>query len=48
MTPSPLRHVYRAVAGKEHPDGPQFDEAVVRDHRLVLAIAFDRLYPLQP
>jgi PPOX class probable F420-dependent enzyme len=43
-----LRHVYRAVAGKEHLDWPRFDEAMVRDHHLVLAIAVDRLYPLQP
>ena len=41
-----LRHVYRGVAGKEHPDWQEFDEAMVRDGRVVLVIAIDRLYPL--
>ena len=41
-----LRHVYRGVTGKEHPDWSEFDEAMVRDGRLVLAISVERLYPL--
>ena len=41
-----LRHVYRGVTGQEHPDWQEFDEAMVRDGRVVLAITVDRLYPL--
>ena len=41
-----LRHVYRGVTGGEHPDWQEFDEAMVRDGRVVLAIAVERLYPL--
>jgi len=41
-----LRHVYVGVAGKEHPDWAEFDEAMVREGRLVLALTVDRLYPL--
>ena len=41
-----LRHVYRGVTGTEHPDWQEFDEAMVRDGRLVLAIDVERLYPL--
>ena len=41
-----LRHVYVGVTGKEHPDWAEFDEAMVRDGRLVLAFSVDRLYPL--
>lgn len=41
-----LRHVYRGVTGGEHPDWAEFDAAMVRDGRVVLAIALDRLYPL--
>lgn len=45
--PGPLlRHVYRGVTGGEHPDWEEFDAAMVRDGRLVLAIAVERLYPL--
>ncbi len=41
-----LRHVYRGVRGEEHPDWREFDEAMVRDDRVVLVIAIDRVYPL--
>ena len=41
-----LRHVYVGVTGKEHPDWAEFDEAMMRDGRLVLALTVDRLYPL--
>lgn len=41
-----LRQVYRGVQGREHPNWREFDEAMVRDRRLVLAIRIDRLYPL--
>jgi len=43
-----LRHVYRGVTGGEHLDWAEFDAAMVRDDRVVLAIAVDRLYPLDP
>ncbi len=42
-----LRHVYRGVTGNEHPDWGEFDAAMVRDGRLVLAIDVERLYPLE-
>ena len=41
-----LRRVYRAVSGGEHPNWTEFDQAMVRDGRVVLAIAIDRRYPL--
>ena len=41
-----LRHVYRGGTGKEPPDWREFDEAMARDGRVVLAIAIERLYPL--
>jgi PPOX class probable F420-dependent enzyme len=41
-----LRRVYRGVTGGDHPDWAEFDAAMVRDGRVVLAIAVDRLYPL--
>ena len=41
-----LRHFYRGVTGTEHPDWQEFDAAMVRDGRLVLAITIDRFYPL--
>ena len=41
-----LRHVYRCVTGTEHPDWAEFDAAMVRDGRVVLVIAIDRLYPV--
>ncbi len=43
-----LRHVYQGIQGKAHPDWPEFDAAMIRDRRLVLAIRIDRLYPLDP
>ncbi len=41
-----LRHVYLGIQGVEHPNWQEFDEAMVRERRLILAIAIDRLYPL--
>ena len=41
-----LRHVYVGTTGKEHPNWQEFDEAMVRDRRVVMAISIDRLYPL--
>jgi hypothetical protein len=42
-----LRHVYRGVTGTEHLDWEEFDEAMIRDGRVVLAITIERLYPLE-
>ena len=42
-----LRHVYRGVTGAEHPDWQEFDEAMIRDKRVVLAITIERLYPVE-
>ncbi|HEV2073232.1 MAG TPA: PPOX class F420-dependent oxidoreductase [Thermomicrobiales bacterium] len=41
-----LRHVYVGIFGKEHPNWQEFDEAMVRERRVVMAISIDRLYPL--
>jgi uncharacterized protein len=41
-----LRRVYERIAGKPHPDWQEFDEAMVRERRLILAITIDRMYPL--
>ena len=41
-----LRRVYERVSGKPHPNWDEFDAAMVRDGRVVLAISIDRMYPL--
>ncbi len=41
-----LRHIYVRTAGEEHPNWQEFDAAMVRDRRVVMAISIDRLYPL--
>jgi PPOX class probable F420-dependent enzyme len=41
-----LRHVYERILGKPHPDWADFDAAMIRDGRAVLAITVDRIYPL--
>lgn len=41
-----LRRVYERVSGKPHPNWDEFDAAMVRDGRVVLAITIDRMYPL--
>ena len=41
-----LRHVYERIRGEPHPDWDEFDAAMVRDGRVVLAITLDRVYPL--
>ena len=41
-----LRRVYVGTSGKEHPNWQEFDEAMVRERRVVMAISIDRLYPL--
>ena len=41
-----LRRVYERITGRPHPNWAEFDEAMVRDGRVVLALTIDRLYPL--
>jgi PPOX class probable F420-dependent enzyme len=45
--PAALRDVYRRIAGRDHPDWAEYDAAMVRDRRLVLAIDIERMYPLE-
>ncbi len=42
-----LRRVYEAVSGKPHPNWEEFDEAMVRDRRVVLRITIHKLYPVE-
>lgn len=41
-----LRRVYERVSGKPHPDWAEFDAAMIRDGRVVLALTIERVYPL--
>ncbi len=41
-----LRHVYERIAGKPHPNWEEFDQAMVREGRVVLVITIERMYPL--
>lgn len=42
-----LRRVYEGVSGGPHPDWREFDEAMVRDRRVVLRFAIENLYPVR-
>ena len=41
-----LRRIYERITGKPHPNWVEFDEAMVRDGRVILALTIERLYPL--
>jgi len=41
-----LRRIYERVRGEPHPNWAEFDAAMLRDGRVVLAITIDRMYPL--
>lgn len=41
-----LRRIYERIRGGPHPDWADFDAAMIRDGRVVLAITVDRIYPL--
>lgn len=41
-----LRTVYERIAKKPHPDWDEYDEAMRREDRVVVAITPERLYPL--
>jgi len=42
-----LRHVYEGISGAPHPNWEEFDEAMVRDQRVVLSIEIEKMYPLE-
>ena len=39
-----LRDVYRAAAGRDHPDWDEYDEAMVRDRRAAVVVVPDHVY----
>lgn len=41
-----LRRIYEKIRGGPHPNWDEFDEAMRREKRVVLAVAIDRIYPL--
>jgi len=41
-----LRRLYQEITGGPHPDWEDYDTAMVRDRRLILAIHPERFYPL--
>jgi len=41
-----LRRVYQLITGGPHPDWSEFDAAMGRDQRCLLALTIERLYPL--
>jgi PPOX class probable F420-dependent enzyme len=42
-----LRRVYELISGQPHPDWEEFDQAMIRDRRVIMALTIERLYPLQ-
>jgi PPOX class probable F420-dependent enzyme len=42
-----LRRVYEMITGKPHPDWAEFDEAMIRDRRVLLALTIERMYPIE-
>lgn len=42
-----LRHVYEGITGAPHPNWQEYDEAMVRDRRVVLSIEIEKMYPLE-
>lgn len=41
-----LRRVYEQIRGEPHPNWDEFDQAMLRDERVILALTVDRLYPI--
>ena len=39
-----FRDVFRATQGKNHPDWAEYDEAMVRDHRVIIITVPDKVY----
>ncbi len=42
-----LRRVYQGIAGKAHPNWQEYDEAMLRDHRVIISIKIEKMYPLE-
>ena len=42
-----LRRIYVKVRGEEHPDWAEFDAAMLRERRILLALSLDKLCPLE-
>ena len=42
-----LRHLYEGIAGKPHPNWQEYDEAMLNDHRVIISIKIEKLYPLE-
>ena len=40
-----LRRYYERVSGGPHPNWAEYDEAMVREQRLLIRLSIDRLYP---
>ncbi len=41
-----LRRIYERIRGEPHPNWAEFDEAMRREQRVVLAVTVDRIYPI--
>jgi PPOX class probable F420-dependent enzyme len=41
-----LRDLYEKISGKPHPNWQEYDEAMLRDHRVIISITIEKLYPL--
>jgi hypothetical protein len=39
-----MRNVYRAAAGKEHPDWDEYDEVMVKENRAAIVVIPDAVY----
>ena len=39
-----VRDVYRAAAGKEHPDWDEYDDAMVKENRATIVVIPDEVY----
>jgi len=41
-----LRRVYEAIAGQPHSNWQEYDAAMLQDHRVIISINIEKLYPL--
>ncbi|HEX2912353.1 MAG TPA: PPOX class F420-dependent oxidoreductase [Chloroflexia bacterium] len=42
-----LRRIYKAISGKEHPNWQEYDQAMLNEHRVVISIEIEKMYPLE-
>ncbi len=42
-----LRRLYEGIAGKPHPNWEEYDQAMLNDHRVIVSITIEKLYPLE-